>query len=96
MYPWQNATVTSSPSAVATPSTTPRTEKRALRVTTGIANHPSVALPGPPVTAMLAAMMTSEAAHAANIAYSGRASRAICLSASMKMTPARSSGTIVQ
>ena len=79
-----------------TPSTIPRVEKRALKVTIGIANHPSIKSLGPPVSATLAPMMTSEVAQAANIAYSGRATLAIPESAILNIAPAISNGTIVQ
>ncbi|HWM63424.1 MAG TPA: hypothetical protein VNP96_05475 [Solirubrobacterales bacterium] len=73
----------------------PREEKRALSVTTGIANMASIDTAERPVSATLKAMIASEPTHAANIQYSGRAVPSIRVSASQKSPAATSSGAIV-
>ena len=91
-----NATISSRPSAVATPTITPRWEKRALSVTTGIASQERIAMFAPPMIAIAAAMITSEPAQAANMRYSGRALPSMRASASGNRAAASSNGTIVQ
>ena len=68
----------------------PRSEKRALRVTTGIASQASAGLSGPPVITRQAAIRTSAPTQAANITYSGRSEFCISRSAAANM-PATSS-----
>src|ERR1700674_3104144 len=81
--------------AMVTPTASTRPVKRAGSVTIGIARQDSVAAVTPPVSATLAAMITSEAHQAPKIAYSGCDTLTARRSASTNKAPAMTSGAIV-
>ena len=64
-------TASSVASVATTPIVTPRVENRALRVTTGIANHAIAGDSTPPVIATLAAISTTDPYQPANSTFSG-------------------------
>ena len=90
-----NATTSRSAIAIATPIMTPRREKRALSVTTGMASQERVATWGPPVSATAPAIIASEPTQAANITYSGRSDSGRWASATRKNPAATASGSNV-
>jgi hypothetical protein len=73
----------------------PRFENRAPSVSTGIASQQVVGTRGPPVRAMLAAMISSETSHAASSAYSGRSKRSMRRSRIRNTITAAASGSSV-
>ena len=77
------------------PATTPRGPKRAGSVTVGIASQASAGLAGPPVSAMLTAMIVWESTQAQAIRYSGRASSSRLRPSTAKPTSASASGASV-
>ena len=89
------ATANISTSATLTPRATPRAEKRALRVTTGIASQASVGVSMSPVSATAPAIAISLRVQAPNSRYSGRAARGVRRSAIWKTPAASASGISV-
>ena len=65
-------------------------------MTSGSANHDIAAAWAPPVRATLTAMITCEAAHAANSGNSGRAAPSMRVSATRNSSAATASGRTVQ
>jgi hypothetical protein len=69
------ATAITSAAAITTPATTPRVEKRALSVMSGMAIHESAGMPRAPASATAPAIVSSLPIQAVNITSSGRATR---------------------